>query len=243
VVENIYSLMSEGMPRRKAALQGMGEIAWPIIASTATTLAAFFPLALWPGVIGKFMVYFPITLSVVLGSSLFVALIVNSMLTSEFLKVEEEGMSRRGLIRRSLIFGILGVILLILGFIFDSGGLRGFGNLAILTALLLWFYKYVLSPAKDYFQYNLLVRLESFYERFLKFALSKRNAYYFLFGTFGVLVLSFVLIALIQPNVLFFPENEPNQIITYIEYPQGTDIAKTNELTKAVEERIFSVIS
>lgn len=243
VVENIYSLMSEGMPRRKAALQGMGEIAWPIIASTATTLAAFFPLALWPGVIGKFMVYFPITLSVVLGSSLFVALIVNSMLTSEFLKVEEEGMSRRGLIRRSLIFGILGVILLILGFIFDSGGLRGFGNLAILTALLLWFYKYVLSPAKDYFQYNLLVKLEAFYERFLKFALSKRNAYYFLFGTFGVLVLSFVLIALIQPNVLFFPENEPNQIITYIEYPQGTDIAKTNELTKAVEERIFSVIS
>src|SRR5699024_1366807 len=155
----------------------------------------------------------------------------------------EEGMSRRGLIRRSLIFGILGVILLILGFIFDSGGLRGFGNLAILTALLLWFYKYVLSPAKDYFQYNLLVKLEAFYERFLKFALSKRNAYYFLFGTFGVLVLSFVLIALIQPNVLFFPENEPNQIITYIEYPQGTDIAKTNELTKAVEERIFSVIS
>lgn len=243
VVENIYSLMSEGMPRKKAALQGMGEIAWPIIASTATTLAAFFPLALWPGVIGKFMVYFPITLSVVLGSSIFVALIINSMLTSEFMKVEEEGMSRKGVIRRSLIFGILGIILLIMGFVFDSGSLRGFGNLAILTALLLWFYKYVLSPATDYFQYNLLVKLEAFYERFLKFALSGRNAYYFLFGTFGLLIVSFVLIGLIQPNVLFFPVNEPNQIITYIEYPQGTDIAKTNELTKAVEQRIYSVIS
>lgn len=243
VVENIYSLMSEGMSRNKAAKQGMGEIAWPIIASTATTLAAFFPLALWPGVIGKFMVYFPITLSVVLGSSLFVALIINSMLTSEFMKVEEESVSRKKLIRRSLIFAVLGAILLIIGFSTNSAGLRGFGNLALLTAILLWFYKYALAPAADYFQYNLLTRLEAFYERFLKFALSGRNAVYFLLGTSSLLIISFVLIGIIRPNVLFFPENEPNQIITYIEYPQGTDIAKTNALTRKVEQRIYSVIS
>lgn len=95
VVENVYSLMDQGMPRLKAAKQGMGEIAWPIIASTATTLAAFFPLGLWPGTIGKFMVYFPITLSVVLSSSLFVALIINSMLTSQFMKTEEEELSKK----------------------------------------------------------------------------------------------------------------------------------------------------
>ena len=90
VVENVYSLMDQGMSRIKAAKQGVGEIAWPIIASTATTLAAFFPLGLWPGTIGKFMIYFPITLSIVLSSSLFVALIINSMLTSRFMKLEEE---------------------------------------------------------------------------------------------------------------------------------------------------------
>ena len=95
VVENVYSLMDEGMPRLKAAKQGLGEIAWPIIASTATTLAAFFPLALWPGTIGKFMVIFPITLSIVLGSSLFVALVINSMLTSQFMKTEEKGLSKK----------------------------------------------------------------------------------------------------------------------------------------------------
>src|SRR6056297_3358127 len=88
VVENVYSLMDQGMSRTKAAKQGLGEIAWPIIASTATTLAAFFPLGLWPGTIGKFLVYFPITLSIVLASSLFVALIINSMLTSQFMKTE-----------------------------------------------------------------------------------------------------------------------------------------------------------
>ena len=243
VVENVYSLMSQGMPRKKAAIQGMGEIAWPIIASTATTLAAFFPLALWPGVIGKFMVYFPITLSVVLSSSLFVALIINSMLTSQFMKVEEEPLTKPKLIRRSLIFLIIGAIFLILGFAFDIAGLRGLGNLAILTAILLWFYKYVLLRAVDYFQYKALSRLEDSYEKFLKFALSGSNAILLLVGTTFLLFFSFVLIGVIQPKVLFFPENEPNQIITYIEYPQGTDIEKTNQLTKEVEDRIYNMVS
>lgn len=243
VVENVYSLMSQGMPRKKAAIQGMGEIAWPIIASTATTLAAFFPLALWPGVIGKFMIYFPITLSVVLSSSLFVALIINSMLTSQFMKVEEEPLTKPKLIRRSLIFLIIGAIFLILGFAFDIAGLRGLGNLAILTAILLWFYKYVLSRAVDYFQYKALSRLEDSYEKFLKFALSGSNAILLLVGTTFLLFFSFVLIGVIQPKVLFFPENEPNQIITYIEYPQGTDIEKTNQLTKEVEDRIYNMVS
>ncbi|MDX1752865.1 MAG: efflux RND transporter permease subunit, partial [Salinimicrobium sediminis] len=105
VVENVYSLMDQGMPRLKAAKQGVGEIAWPIIASTATTLAAFFPLGLWPGTIGKFMIYFPMTLSVVLGSSLFVALIINSMLTSEFMKTEEKEFTKKKLIRISAVLG------------------------------------------------------------------------------------------------------------------------------------------
>lgn len=242
VVENVYSLMSEGMPARKAAKQGMGEIAWPIIASTATTLAAFFPLGLWPGTIGKFMVYFPITLSVVLSSSLFVALIINSMLTAKFMKTEEEPLTKRKLLRWSLILLGVGILLLAGGFAIDVAALRGFGNLAILSAIMLWFYKYVLSGAVDYFQFQSLKKLENYYEKTLKFALRGKKAYLFFFGTIGLLILSFVLVGLAQPKVLFFPENEPNQIITYIEYPQGTDIEKTNELTKKVEQRIFNVI-
>src|SRR5690554_7156608 len=67
--------------------------------------------------------------------------------------------------------------------------------------------------------------------------------YVFFFGTITLLFISFILVGIAQPKVLFFPENEPNQIITYIEYPQGTDIEKTNELTKKVEERIYEAIS
>jgi multidrug efflux pump subunit AcrB len=242
VVENVYTLMSEGMPRIKAAKQGLGEIAWPIIASTATTLAAFFPLGLWPGTIGKFMVIFPITLSVVLGSSLFVALIINSMLTSKYMLVEEKEVSRKRIIFITAIFAIFGLILLILGFVADSGLLRGLGNLAILISILIWVYRLVLVKAVDYFQYKSLKKLENFYERTLKFALRGKRAYLFFFGTLGLLISSFALLGVVQPKVLFFPENEPNQIITYIEYPEGTAIEKTNALTKQIEERIFNNI-
>jgi len=242
VVENVYSLMDQGMSRTAAAKQGIGEIAWPIIASTATTLAAFFPLGLWPGTIGKFMIYFPITLSVVLSSSLFVALIINAMLTSKFMKVEEKKLKNKQTIRWSLILLGIGIISLSLGFILDIGGLRGLGNLAILASILLWIYKLFLVKAIYFFQFRSLKKLENFYEKFLKFAIYKKRAYLFFFGTLGILFSSFVFIGIIQPEVLFFPENQPNQIMAYIEYPEGTDIHKTNKLTKKVEERIFETL-
>lgn len=242
VVENVYSLMDQGMPRLKAAKQGVGEIAWPIIASTATTLAAFFPLGLWPGTIGKFMIFFPITLSIVLGSSLFVALIINSMLTSQFMKTEEGEFSKKKLIRWSAIFAAVGILLVIAGFFLSLGALRAIGNLAVLTAILLWAYKYLLSPLVNYFQFKALKKLESKYERTLRFSLGGKNSYLVFSGTVMLLIISFILVGIVQPKVLFFPENQPNQIITYIEYPEGTDIRKTNELTKEVEQRIFDLI-
>ena len=90
VVENVYRLMDQGVPRIEAAKHGVGEVAWPIIASTATTLAAFFPLVLWDGIIGKFMQWLPITLIIVLSSSLFVALVINPMLISLYMKVQRK---------------------------------------------------------------------------------------------------------------------------------------------------------
>lgn len=90
VVENVQRLMEEGHDPFVAARKGVGEIAWPIIASTATTLGAFIPLAFWPGLMGEFMKYLPITLIIVLGSSLFVALVINPVLTAMYMKLKEE---------------------------------------------------------------------------------------------------------------------------------------------------------
>ena len=99
VVENVYRLMDEeGMSRKEAAKKGIGEIALPIIISTLTTVAAFVPLGMWPGTMGQFMIYFPITLSVVLGSSLFVAIFFNSVLVSQFMDINEKVVSKKQLI-------------------------------------------------------------------------------------------------------------------------------------------------
>ena len=141
VVENVYRLMEkEGMSRIAAAKAGIGEIAFPIIVSTATTIAAFLPLGAWPGLMGEFMIYFPITLSVVLGSSLIVAIFFNSMLVSQFMEISEREISFKSLWRLTFFMGGLGIILL-----FGSPSVRVFGNLMILIPLLFWLYKFFIK--------------------------------------------------------------------------------------------------
>ena len=112
VVENIYRYMQEGFDPVTAAKRGAGEVAWPIIASTATTLAAFIPLAFWPGIMGSFMKFLPITLIIVLSSSLFVALVINPVLTSVLMKVDERATDPK-VRRRKLINGLIMVAVMV----------------------------------------------------------------------------------------------------------------------------------
>ena len=238
VVENVYRLMEkEGMSRIAAAKAGIGEIAFPIIVSTATTIAAFLPLGAWPGLMGEFMIYFPITLSVVLGSSLIVAIFFNSMLVSQFMEINEREISFKSLWRLTFFMGGLGIILL-----FGSPSVRVFGNLMILIPLLFWLYKFFIKKWATIFQNTFLVRLENGYRIFLTYALSGFKPYFFLGGTFLLLFASFALMGIFPPKVEFFPDNQPKQIFVFIEYPEGTAIAKTNETTQKIEQEIFSVI-
>ena len=239
VVENVYRLMEkEGMDRVDAAKAGIGEIASPIIVSTATTIAAFVPLGAWPGLMGEFMIYFPITLSVVLGSSLIVALFFNSMLVSRFMEIDEHEISKKSLYRVSLILGGLGVLLL-----FNSGVIRGLGTLMICITLLLWVYKYFIKKLASQFKMIFLPSLEKAYSNFLSRALKGYRPIGFLTGTFLLLFSSFILFGVFPPKIEFFPENQPLQIFTYLEYPQGTDIEKTNYITKRIEHDIDKIIS
>lgn len=92
IVENIYRHYTLTGNRMQAAMTATAEVAWPVITSTATTAAAFAPMIFWPGIMGAFMKYLPITLIITLLSSLFVALVVNPTLSSMFVKgrLEEE---------------------------------------------------------------------------------------------------------------------------------------------------------
>jgi multidrug efflux pump subunit AcrB len=180
VVENVYRLMGKGLSRTEAAKKGVGEVAMPIIVSTATTLAAFLPLVLWDGIVGEFMQWLPITLIIVLSSSLFVALVINPMLISLFMKVDPEKENRPTIIKA----------------------------------------------------------LEKSYQKFLNYALSGKNPYGILAGTFSLLFLAAGLMYLFPPKILFFPDTEAKQVFVFLEYPIGTDIEETNLLSKRIESDI-----
>ncbi|TXE12730.1 efflux RND transporter permease subunit [Seonamhaeicola algicola] len=243
VVENVYRLMDEeGMSRVEAAKKGIGEIAFPIIISTATTVAAFIPLGLWPGVMGQFMIYFPITLSVVLGSSLFVAIFFNSVMVSEFMTTEDKEMPLKSIIKISAIVGGIGLIILIFG-----GAYRGLGTLMIVTVIMLWVYRLLLRNWSNSFQNKILPIWERWYEKSLRFALGGKKPIIITVSTFVLLIIAFMgfgaSVGSQRTKVEFFPDNTPNQIIVYIEYPEGTDIKKTNAITKEIEARVYTIIN
>ena len=234
-VENIYRHMAEGKNARRAVIEGVGEIAMPIIASTATTLAAFIPLAIWPGIMGEFMKYLPITLMIVLGSSLFVALVINPVLAATYMKVVSDKPNKKRVLKTSFILSTVGLALVIFGLI-------GIGNLLIILGLFGILNIYVLYPGAQNFQNSFLPKLEIFYAKFLTFALNGRRPLKFFLGTFGLLLFSFVLMGLFPPKVDFFPVNEPNYVNIFISHPIGTDIEVTNETTLKVEEKLNQIL-
>jgi len=243
VVENVYRLMDEeGMSRVKAAKKGIGEIAFPIIISTATTVAAFIPLGLWPGIMGEFMILLPITLSTVLGSSLLVAIFFNSVLVSQFMSVDDFNIPFRKRLITTIIMVVLGLLI-----IFFGGTYKGLGTLLLFVAIMLWIYRLVLKRWIAYFQTKILSKWENWYEKQLRSALSGWRPYFLTGGTILLLLIAFGTfgwsVATQRTEIQFFPDNKPNQIIVYIEYPQGTDIDKTNLITEAIEKRVYAVLN
>ncbi len=95
IIENIYRYIQQGIPKVEAAMKATAEVAWPVIGSTLTTVAAFFPMIFWPGIMGEFMKYLPITLIVTLASSLFVAMVINPALCAFFMKSKKEDGSKK----------------------------------------------------------------------------------------------------------------------------------------------------
>jgi multidrug efflux pump len=234
VVENIYRLMDEGFDSFEAARKGVGEVAWPIIASTATTLAAFVPLAFWPGIFGEFMKYLPITLMIVLGSSLFVALVINPVFTAVWMKLEVENKNHRRTI-------IIGGIFVLLGVLFLAGSIL-WGNIFIIIGLIVMFNHFLLNPATHWFQNKFLPILENWYEKTLVAAIKGRRALAVFLGTFILLILSAFLLAIFPPKILFFPDSEPNYANIFIDLPIGTDISETNKIAVQVENIIMNDI-
>ena len=238
-VENIYRLYEEeGLSKFEAAKQGVGEIAVPIISSTLTTLAAFFPLIFWDSIIGEFMGYLPKTLIVVLGSSLLVALVINPVIASTFIKKQDLSKKPKAVknIMIAAIFGAIGLASIL-------GGSFAFGNFMIIIALLILLYAFALFPISVWFQNVFLTKLEVIYAKTLTIALSGFRPILILIGTFALMQASiWFYFNVSNPKVVFFPNNEPNYINVFVETAEGMDVTATDSLVRIVENDLMEVI-
>lgn len=242
IVENIYRHMTNGEPALKATRLAVGEVTMPIITATTATVMVFLPLLFWPGLIGNFMKYLPITFMIALGSSLFVALVVNPALASLFMKVEEDKVAMRRVWRLAGLLAAIGALLAAVGGGLHSDALFGIGLFIIFMGLMGVVNAKLFIPATNRVQFGWLPRLEAAYERFLRYALDRHHPRTFLFGTVVLLLLSGVLLAAFPPKTLFFPDNEPEYVNVFIEGPIGTDILKTDSVTRNIEKQVERVV-
>ena len=240
VVENIYRFVAKGHKPFEAAKQAVGEIAVPIITSTSTTLGAFVPLAFWGGMTGEFMKALPITLIIVLTSSLFVALVIIPVFSASFIKVggtvyDSKPNKKKGYRAALLMIGVA-VPLYFMNAMILANLLVVFAIIGILN--LAFFYK-----AEKWFQTVFLVWLENIYLRSLRFALRGKRPLWFFTGTIFLLIFTLVLFGIRQPEVTFFPVNQPNYINVIAEFPIGTDITETNRfMREELEQDLFAII-
>ena len=238
VIENIYRLMEQGYSPAQAAKEGVGEVALAIISSTATTLAAFIPLAFWGGLMGEFMKYLPITLIIVLSSSLFVGLVINPVVAKAFMKVDDGKTNKNKKVL--VIFSAILIAIAIPLYIFKDT--YSAPNLLMLVALISLSNAYVLKPMAYWFQNTLLVMLEDIYKKTLRFALGGYRPYVFFVGTVVVLILSMGLLVVRQPQTVLFPDADPLYVYVMTEAPQGTDVKTTDAITKKVEAKVYELI-
>ena len=242
VVENIYRFKQNGYSGIQAARFGTGEVAIPIIASTATTLAAFLPLAFWPGVVGEFMKFMPLTLIIVLSSSLFVALVINPVLTSRFMKVDAK-LTDRGAYKRRRNSFLMGVgILTIMAVLAHVASVYWFRNILGIGILMGIFNFFFLRPASFYFQEVLLAKIESIYNHFITRSLKGWTPIWIFGGSFFMLILAIVLLGIKAPRVVLFPDGDPVYINIFAELPQGKDIEATNAIIKNIEKELDDIL-
>lgn len=242
VIENTHRIFVQGSGRltsKIAARMAAGEVFVPVLAGTLTTLAPFFPLLFWPGIIGKFMIYLPTMLIFTLAASLVVAFIMNPVFAVDFMNHPEgETKLKKSAVFKSPVFlGLLGV-----GVLLDLSGFFFGGNLLILFALLMLLNTYVIEGLIHRFQNNALPWIMGHYENLLRWALHGWKPVWLLLGTVGLFFFSIFLFAVRKVPVVFFPKGDPNQIYVYLKLPVGSSVDYTDTVTRKLEARVNNVL-
>lgn len=239
VIENTHRLLHKhpewGVA--KAAKVAVGEVFYPVLAGTLTTIAPFFPLLFWPGLIGEFMKYLPVTLIITLFASLFVAFIMNTVFAVSFMKQDDDNPNAtnwKKVIRNLVVIGVITVIAYQVG--------AGPGNFMLLVAILYLFNIVALRRMIFFFQNTILPAFMRGYRGMLEVIVKGYRPVFVVLAAVALLFLSFVVTGIVKPKVNFFPDNEPNFVYVYNVMPIGTDASVTDSVTKLMERRVYKVI-
>jgi multidrug efflux pump len=242
VIENTHRLFNQhkDWTIQQAVKAAAGEVFIPVLSGTLTTIAPFFPLLFWTGIVGEFMKFMPLTLIITLGASLFVAYVMNPVFAVSFMgrhddEKESHDTSFKGIRRPLIILAIAAA----LGYFID----RGVGNFFIMILILWIFNHYILTPRILVpFQDRLLPALKNNYRSLIDWILRGWRPVIMIVSMVVLLVFTFVLTGIVKPNVLFFPSGDPDYVYVYNKLPIGTDARVTDSVTKIIEKKVFAVL-
>jgi multidrug efflux pump len=239
VIENTHRIFhDEDLTITEAAKKATGEVFLPVLTGTITTLMPFIPLAFWSGLIGKFMFFLPITLIITLLASLLVAYIINPVFAVDFMKKDHQhGDAKPKWNKANTVTLLIALMIFMVGHLKGSPALANF-SLALLVFTLL--NKFVFYKAINFFQERIWPKFLKGYLRLLNWSLKHRLVV--VLSTVAIIVGAVVLIANRPPNVVFFPEGEPNFTYVYLNMPEGTDQSKTNEVLKQLETKVYQAL-
>lgn len=237
VIENTHRIYHKyEYDIKQSAKYAAGEVFIPVLAGTLTTLAPFFPLLFWPGIVGKFMKNLPITLIITLGASLFVAFVMNPVFAVSFMKKEEHGDSKL----KDYKWGFIGfAVMALFGYITGS---MGIGNFAVFCILLILLYHFVFHRSIIAWQTKLWPKVGEVYRNILRAFIQGKRPIAVVLSSVALLVISWVIFFLSKPDVVFFPSGDPNFVYVYCKLPSGTDAEVTDSVTRIIEQRVYKVI-
>jgi multidrug efflux pump len=240
VIENTHRVFDNGkVPIRKAAKIAAGEVFMPVLSGTLVVLAPFVPLAFWPGTVGEFMFFLPITLIVALLASLFVAYIMNPVFAADFMKAHDHDHSKtkftKGYKITAVIFGGIAIVWYIVGFF-------GLGNFTVFLFGVYSLHRFVMEEVISNFQTVFWPRVQNIYMTMVAWCLKSWRPFGVVAGVIALFFFAIVFTAIRKPPVGFFPKGDPNFIYAYIRLPIGTDQRVTDSITQIVEDKVIAVL-
>lgn len=240
VIENTHRLHRFNPDIEIAAKKAAGEVFLPILSGTLTTLAPFFPLAFWPGIVGQFMHYLPVTLIITLFASLFVAYVFNPVFAVSFMKHEYDQEFQKGGGWRRLKTII--IVMLAFAGVFYLTKVYGMANFLVFGVLLVLLFHFVIKRMINTFQNKTWPWVMAVYERQLRWILKGARPLWILVAMVVLFVFTMILTGIVKPTVLFFPNSDPTNVYVYVKMPGGTHQMVTDSVTRIAEERVYKAI-